>query len=115
MWAHRYPGEVGSAATKPCGGVSGAMPLHSRESLTYVAPAARAIGNAVARCGPQKIGSKIPVRNGIVPGVEMTCSRVDLAAADVPAATTAKTQTAETAHQRRVARADAWRDVAFRR
>jgi hypothetical protein len=73
------------------------------------------MGNAVARCDPSKIGSKIPVRKGIVPGVEMTCRRVDIPAADEAAGTTARTQTAETAHQRSTMDADAWRDVAFQR
>jgi hypothetical protein len=115
MFAHVYPGEVGSAATNPCGGVTGAMALHATKSLTYVAPAARAIGNAVARCGPQKSGSKIEVRNGIVLGVEMTCWRVfaDLAAAEVEAGTTARAQSAEIALQRSTTRADARRDTTF--
>ena len=34
MLRHVYPGEVGSAATKPCGGVAGAIALHSTKSLT---------------------------------------------------------------------------------
>ena len=79
-----------------------------------MAPVARAIGNAVAPCGPAKIGSKIAVRNGIVPGVEMTFSRVDLADADAAATTTATKQTAATAPQR-TTRADARRDVAVQR
>ena len=80
-----------------------------------MAPAARAIGNAVACWGPSKIGSVSAVRNGVVFGVEMTCSRVDLAAVDEAAVTTASTQRAETAHQRNTMRIDAWRDVAFQR
>jgi hypothetical protein len=55
------------------------------------------------------------VRNGIVPGVEMTCWRVERAANEVPAVTTARTQTAATAHQRSTTRTDAWRPVAFHR
>jgi hypothetical protein len=62
-----------------------------------------------------KIGSKIPVRNGLVLGVEMTCCRVDLAAVDLAVATTAKTQTAKTTPPRNTAHADAWRDLAFQR
>src|SRR4029079_5346852 len=54
------------------------------------------------------MGSNSAFRNGIVPGVEMTCSRADdRAAAEVPAVTTARTQTAERAHQRNATRADA--------
>ena len=80
-----------------------------------MAPVARAIDNAVAPCGPAKIGSKIEVRNGIVPGVEMTCCRVDLADADVAAVTTARRHTAATAPQRSTIHADARRDVAVQR
>ena len=58
-------------------------------------------------CGPEKIGSKIAVRNGIVPGVEITRCRVDLAAAEVAAVTMARTQRAASVAERSTTDADA--------
>ena len=48
MPSHEYPGDVGSAATKPSGGVGGAMLDQFTQKRAYVAPAARVCANAVA-------------------------------------------------------------------
>jgi hypothetical protein len=75
---------------------------------------ARAIGNAVACCGPSKFGSVSAVRNGIVLGVEMTRDPADLAA-DEAAGTAARTQSAATAQLGSAMRTHRWRDVVCQR
>jgi hypothetical protein len=68
---HEYPGDVGSAATKPLGRVAGGAPRHETSILTYLAPAERVIANALARCELLKSdGSTRAVASGAVPGVE---------------------------------------------
>ena len=69
-------------------------------SLTYEAPVAAAIGNAVACCGPSNSGSRSAVRSGIVPPVEITRWRAVFADAVAAAATTSRPTAAETASQR---------------
>jgi len=55
------------------------------------------------------------VRNGIVLGVEMMRDRVDLAAADEAAGTTARTQSVATMQQRSTMRTDRRHDDVFQR
>jgi hypothetical protein len=48
MPSHEYPGDVGSVATKPFGGVAGAMLAQETVMRTYVAPEALVRANASA-------------------------------------------------------------------
>jgi hypothetical protein len=71
MPGHEYPADAGSVATKPGGGVAGAMLRQLTVSRTYVAPAARVRANAAAAWLPPKsAGSATAVASGAVPEVE---------------------------------------------